>query len=54
MGAIVATLYALGHDSQSLESIIARVNLLSLIDIDMKRGVLKGKKIEKYLDTLFE
>jgi predicted acylesterase/phospholipase RssA len=54
MGAIVATLYALGHDSHSLESIIRGVNFLSLIDIDMKRWVLKGKKIEKFLDTLFE
>ena len=54
MWAIVATLYALGHTSHDMEKILREVKWLSLIDFDMKRGLIKGTKIERYLDRIFE
>jgi predicted acylesterase/phospholipase RssA len=53
MGSIVATFYALGYDSVSIEKIAKEINLIKLIDFNMKKGIIEGKKIlafiEKYI-----
>jgi NTE family protein len=53
MGSIVATFYALGYDSASIEKIAKEINLIKLIDFNMKKGIIEGKKIlafiEKYI-----
>jgi len=54
MWAIIGTLYALGKSSHDMEKIIAEINFLKLIDPDLKQWLVKGKKIEALLDTLFE
>jgi hypothetical protein len=37
-----------------MEAIMREIKWLSLVDFDMKKGLIKGIKIEKFLDTLFE
>ncbi len=54
IGAIIGTLFALGKTSQEMEEMIAHVPWIKLLDPDLKKWVIKGVKIEKYLDTLFE
>lgn len=54
MGAIIATLLALGKSSREMEDIIASVPWMRLIDPDMKKWLLKGKKIELFLEDIFE
>lgn len=54
MGSIVGTLYALGKTSHEMEDILAKIEWLKLVDFDMRRWLLKGAKIEKFLDGLFE
>lgn len=54
MGSIVGSLYALGKSSHDMEAILANMSWLKMVDFDMKKGLLKGEKIEKYLDELFE
>ncbi|GAB0174741.1 MAG: patatin-like phospholipase family protein [Candidatus Altimarinota bacterium] len=54
MGSIIGTLYALGKSSHQMEDILEEIEWLKLVDFDMKRGLLKGVKVEKYLDGLFE
>ena len=54
IGAIIGTLYALGKTSQEMEAMIANVSWMKLVDPDLKKWVIKGAKVEKYLDTLFE
>lgn len=54
MGSIIATLYALGKTSADMEKILEEVSWLKLIDFDMKKWLIKGAKVEKFLDFLFE
>ncbi len=54
IGAIIGTLYALGKTSAEMEQMIASVPWIKLLDPDMRKWAIKGIKIEKYLDTLFE
>ena len=54
MWAIVGTLLALGKSSQDMERMIAEVPWMKLLDPDMTKWLIKWKKVEKYLDTLFE
>lgn len=54
MGAIIWALLALWKTSDDMEAIISKINFVSLVDIDLKEGILKGRKIEKLLDHLFE
>ena len=54
MWAIIGTLLALGKTSHEMEEIMKDINFLSLIDPDLKHGMIKWKKIENFLDTLFE
>lgn len=54
MGAIIWTLLALWKTSQDMEKIIAKINFLTLIDPDMTEWLVKWKKVETLLDTLFE
>ncbi len=54
MGAIIGALYALGKDSHEIESIVASVPWVKLLDPDMQKWLLKGDKVEKYLDDIFE
>ena len=53
MGAIIATLYALGKTSDDMEHILESIKWLKLIDFDMKKWLIKGVKIEKFLDHIF-
>lgn len=54
MGAIIATLCALGKTSKDMEAIIQSVPWMRLIDPDMKKWLLKGEKIEWFLEKIFE
>jgi len=53
MGAIIGALYALGKTSHEMEEIIKNIRMQKLIDIDFKRGLLKGKKVAAFLDDIF-
>ncbi len=51
MGAIIATFYALGFTSTEMEEIVCKkLKLHTLIDFDLKNGVIRGKKIVKFLE----
>jgi NTE family protein len=54
MGAIIATLIALGKKSRDIEMILDSVELLSLVDFDMKKWVIAWEKLEAYFEKLFE
>jgi NTE family protein len=54
MGSIVGALLALGKTSHDMEQILRDIEWLKLVDFDMKKGLIRGAKIEKTLDTLFE
>lgn len=54
MGAIIATLMALGKTSHEMEDILDTMEWLKLIDFDMKKWLIKGLKVEKFLDQIFE
>ncbi|MDD2916583.1 MAG: patatin-like phospholipase family protein [Candidatus Gracilibacteria bacterium] len=53
MGAIIGALYALGRTSHEMEVIIQEIRMTKLIDIDFKKGLLKGKKVTAFLDEIF-
>lgn len=53
MGAIVGALYALGKNSHEMEGVIKDVRMAKLVDADFKKGLLKGKKVENFLDSIF-
>ncbi len=53
MGAIVAALLAFGKTSSEMVGIAASVPYFKLLDSDLRSGLIGGKKIEKYLRTLF-
>ena len=53
MGAIIGALYALGKTSHEMEEIIQKIRMAKLIDIDFKKGLLKGKKVTAFLDDIF-
>lgn len=54
MGAIIATLLALGKSSYDIEKILDIMEWLKLIDFDMKKWLIKWAKVEKFLDQIFE
>lgn len=54
IGAIIGTLLALGKSSHDMEDIIASVPWMKLVDPDMQKWLLKGKKIESFLEDIFE
>lgn len=49
MGAVIAAFYAAGYSSHEMEEIICDSAVLSLVDFDLRHGVLKGKKILAFL-----
>lgn len=51
--AIIASLYAIGKNSYEMEEITHEMQYLSLIDLDMKQGLLKWKKVYKKLHEIF-
>ncbi|MFA5916627.1 MAG: patatin-like phospholipase family protein [Candidatus Gracilibacteria bacterium] len=53
MGAIIGACFALGKKSEEIKSIVKSINFLSLIDFDLKKGVVSGKKIYKLLEKIF-
>jgi len=53
MGAIIASLYAIGKSSEEIRNIAKNINYLKLIDLDFKEWLLKWNKVLKYLETLF-
>ena len=50
IGAIIGTFYALGYTSQDMRDIVHELNILKLIDLDLKNGLIKGNKIKKFLE----
>lgn len=54
IGAIIGWLMALGKTSYEAEKILDELNFLSLVDLDMREWLLKWKKIEQFLETIFE
>lgn len=54
MGAIIGALYALGKTSHEMEGVIKDLKMTKLVDVDFKKGLLKGKKVEGFLDSIFE
>lgn len=50
IGALIGAFYACGYTSHDLEAIASDVSLIRLIDIDMKKWWLKGKKIQNFLE----
>lgn len=54
MGSIVGALLAMKKTSYDMEAILDDMPWIKLVDFDMKKWLLKGEKIEKFLDTLFE
>jgi NTE family protein len=59
-GAVVGALWARGYDGDQLEDIALRfrnwMHLLKIIDhvVDIRRGLIGGHRMEKYLRTLLE
>ena len=53
MGGIIGALYALGKTSHDMEEIIKEIRMAKLIDIDFKKGLLRGKKVTAFLDDIF-
>jgi NTE family protein len=54
MGSIIAAMVAIGKNVHDMEEMLATAPWISLIDFDMKKGLLSGEKIEAHLDMLFE
>lgn len=50
MGAIIATFFALGYTSQEMEEIASEINLIKLIDFNMKKGIIEWKKILSFIE----
>lgn len=53
MWAIMAGLYAIGKKPQEIIEIAEDINYLKLIDVDLKHGILKWKKVLKKLEEIF-
>lgn len=54
MGSIVGALFALGKTSHDMETMLDEMPWFKLVDFDMKKGLLKGDKVEAFLDKHFE
>ncbi|MCH8518413.1 patatin-like phospholipase family protein [Candidatus Gracilibacteria bacterium] len=53
MGALIGAAYALGKSPADMQQILANMSLLKLIDLNMKSGIVSGKKVENFLKVLF-
>ena len=49
IGAVIGAFYAAGYTSKDMKKIVQEVNLLSLVDLDLKNWLLKWAKISKFL-----
>ena len=54
MGAIVAALFAFGHDWRQILHIIETFRYQKYVDLSLRLGLLRGNKIQKYLAEVFE
>lgn len=54
MGALIGACYALWKTSEDMERVLSGLSYFSLLDFDLTRWFLKGKKIEKFLEELYE
>ena len=54
MGAIIAALFAFGHDWKGIQGIVENFAYRRYADLSFSLGVLKGKRIQSYLAELFE
>jgi NTE family protein len=52
IGALIGALYACGYTAREMQKIAEEAKIYKLIDFDLRDGMLKGKKIFQYLDTL--
>ena len=50
IGAIIGAFYAAWYSSEDMRKIVSEINILKLIDFDLKHGVIKGNKIRKFLE----
>lgn len=53
MWSIVASLWASGNNSDEIEEICAKVSYLKLLDLDMKKWIIKWDNIKNFLKELF-
>jgi len=53
MWAIIGSLYALWYSSEKIKNIANNINYFKLVDIDLKKGIIKWKKLLKELETIF-
>ncbi len=53
MGAIVWSMLAIGKTSNEIYDFAKNINYFTLIDFDLKRGLIKGKKIKEKLEEVF-
>jgi hypothetical protein len=44
---------ALGKTSYEMEDIIRDITFIKLIDLDLRKGAIKGIKIEAFLEKIF-
>lgn len=53
MGAIIWAMFAIGKTSNEIYDFAKSINYFILIDFDLKRGLIKGKKIKEKLKEVF-
>ncbi len=49
IGAVIGAFYACGYTSSEMKKIATEFNMLTLIDFDLTHGIMKGKKILRFL-----
>lgn len=53
MGAIIWAMFAIGKTSNEIYDFAKNINYFILIDFDLRRGLIKGKKIKEKLKEVF-
>jgi NTE family protein len=53
MGAVIGAFYADGYSSAEILAIAGGIRLIDLLDIDIKKGGIKWKKIETFFEKYF-
>ncbi|MDD2516194.1 MAG: patatin-like phospholipase family protein [Candidatus Gracilibacteria bacterium] len=53
MGSIIGSAIAFSKTSEDLEKILKEMNYLNLVDLDLKTGLIAGKKILDFLEKMF-
>lgn len=53
MWAIIAWAYAIGKNSQEIIQIVENIDYLKLVDLNLKDGIVSGKKVYDLLENIF-